>query len=380
VVLWLHRSRRRVVRVSFIAVIFQLASLRVVGAGDQAGWEEVLKAAANEGEVAVYATQSVGDLKIIWDGFRKRHPQIKLNAIELSTTSEMVTKIMAERRAGKYLADVALGAPATLYNSFYRGRVLDSFPPALILPEVLDPAKWWKGKHSYVDPEGRYVFVYQSTLYGPPIQYNTKIVNPAEIISTWDILEAKWKGKITALWPRPNYASTALLFMYHHPQIGPKFLEKLYGDMEVTFFSDLRQGTDWLASGKYPLCFLCRLRRAMEQGLPVTEINPYHLKEGPGIGAGNGAIGVMNSQPHPNAAKVFVNWYLSREGQIAFRLANNTIEDEVTTSLREDLPLEVVPRMARRGRDVDYIEISRPDWMDWKPVEALLKKAREKKQ
>ena len=181
-----------------------------------------------------------------------------------------------------------------------------------------------------------------------------------------------------SLWPRANYVSTALLFMYHHPQIGPKFLERFYGDMELTYFSDFRQGTDWLAGGKYPLCFLCRLRRAMEQGLPVAEVSPYHFKEAPGIGSNNGAIVLMNSQPHPNAARVFINWYLSRDGQIAFRQANNTVEDETTTSLREDLPLNVVPEAARRRKDVDYIEISRHDWMEWKPVGDLINAARQK--
>ncbi len=86
----------------------------------------------------------------------------------------------------------------------------------------------------------------------------------------------------------------------------------------------------------------------------------------------------MNSAPHPNGARVFINWYLSRDGQIAFRQANNTIEDETTTSLREDLPLEVVPEAARRRKDVNYIEISRHDWMEWKPVGMLINNAREK--
>ncbi len=82
----------------------------------------------------------------------------------------------------------------------------------------------------------------------------------------------------------------------------------------------------------------------------------------------------MNNHPHPNAAKVFINWYLSREGQIAFRMANNTKEDETTTSMREDLPANVVPEAARRRKDVDYIEISRHDWMEWKPVGDLIKR------
>ena len=348
------------------------------GRGVTGRWEDVVKAAEKEGEVAVYATNSVGDLQVIWDGFKKKFPKIKLNSVAISTTSEIVTKVMAERRASQYLVDVVLGAPGATYNSLQRGKALDPMPPALLLPEVTDLSKWWKGKHRYVDPEGQYVFVYQSSLYGPPVYSNTKLVNLETIRSVWDLLDPKWKGKIIALWPRANYVSTALLFMYHHPQIGPKFLERFYTEMDLTYFSDFRQGTDWLAGGKYPLCFLCRLRRAMEQGLPVAEVSPYHFKEAPGIGSNNGAIGLMNSQPHPNAARVFINWYLSREGQIAFRQANNTQEDDTTTSMREDLPLSVVPEAARRRKDVDYIEISRHDWMEWKPVGDLISAARQK--
>jgi len=369
-----------------IAWIILLAGLGVpavvsggeVGRSAQGRWEDIVKAAEKEGEVTVYATNSVGDLQVIWDAFRKKYPRVKLNSVAISTTSEIVTKVMAERRASQYLVDVVLGAPGATYNSLQRGKALDPMPPALLLPEVTDLSKWWKGKHRYVDPEGQYVFVYQSSLYGPPVYSNTKLVNLDTIRSVWDLLDPKWKGKIIALWPRANYVSTALLFMYHHPQIGPKFLERFYTDMDLTYFSDFRQGTDWLAGGKYPLCFLCRLRRAMEQGLPVAEVSPYHFKEVPGIGSNNGAIGLMNSQPHPNAARVFINWYLSREGQIAFRQANNTQEDDTTTSMREDLPLSVVPEAARRRKDVDYIEISRHDWMEWKPVGDLISAARQK--
>src|SRR2546430_16852465 len=145
------------------------------------------------------------------------------------------------------------------------------------------------------------------------------MVSLESIRSVWDLLEPKWKGKIISLWPRANYVSTALLFMYHHPQVGPKFLERLYGgEMDLTHFSDFRQGTDWLASGKYQLCMLCRLRRAQEQGLPVAEVSPYQFKEAPGIGSNNGAIVLMNNHPPPKPAKVFFKREFVREGQIAF--------------------------------------------------------------
>ena len=365
---------------SVAAMIFCVAIATIAGRAGaaQARWEDIVGAAEKEGEVTVYATNSVGDLQVIWNEFKRKFPKIRLNSVGISTTSEIVTKIMAERRAGQFLVDVLLGAPGATYNSFYRGKALDPMPPALVLPEVTNLSNWWKGKHRYVDPEGQFVFVYQSSLYGPPVYTNTKLVKLDSIRSVWDILDPKWKGKIIGLWPRANYVSTALLFMYHHPQVGPKFLERLYSEMDLTYFSDFRQGTDWLAAGKYQICVLCRLRHAQEQGLPVAEVSPYHFKEAPGIGSNNGAIVLMNNHPHPNAAKVFINWYLSREGQIAFRQANNTAEDDTTTSMREDLPLSVVPEPARRRKDVDYIEISRHDWMEWKPVGDLIKAARQK--
>jgi len=378
-----HRTNRAdtTSKLQIVAAIVVVGfwSIATYAGAAQSRWEDVVRAAEKEGEVTVYATNSVGDLQVIWDAFKKKFPKIKLNSVGISTTSEIVTKMMAERRAGQFLVDAMLGAPGATYNSFYRGKTLDPLPPALVLPEVTDLSKWWKGKHRYVDPEGQYVFVYQSTLYGPPFYTNTKLVNLESIRSVWDFLDPKWKGKTIALWPRANYVSTALLFMYHHPQVGPKFLERLYGgEMDLTYFSDFRQGTDWLASGKYQICVLCRLRGALEQGLPVVEVNPYQFKEAPGIGSNNGAIVLMNNHPHPNAAKVFINWYLSREGQIAFRQANNTQEDETTTSMREDLPGNVVPEAARRRKEIDYIEISRHDWMEWKPVGDLINAARQK--
>ena len=110
--------------------------------GAQSRWEDVVKGAEKEGEVTVYATNSVGDLQVIWEAFRKKFPKIKLNSVGISTTSEIVTKVMAERRAGQFLVDVMLGAPGATYNSFYRGKALDPLPPALVLSEVSDLSKW----------------------------------------------------------------------------------------------------------------------------------------------------------------------------------------------------------------------------------------------
>jgi iron(III) transport system substrate-binding protein len=352
---------------------------RAANAGSSAGeWEKTVAKAEEEGQVTVYASDSVGNLRLIWEAFQKRYPKIKLTGTSVGRGSDLLPKIFAERRAGKFLPDIFLGAPSAIYLNLYRAKIIEPLAPVLLLPEVTDRSKWWMGKHHYIDPEGQYILMYESAIYGPPLYYNTKLINGKEIKSAWDLVQPKWKGKYEALQIGSSQGSTALIYVYRHPQLGPKFIERVYRDMEPTVFHDFRQAADSLAQGKFPLCFLCRrIDRAAMQGLPVAELNPYQIEERPGIGSGSGALVLMNRYPHPNAARVFINWYLSLEGQTAFRQANT---DELRiSSLREDLPTEVVPATAARRKDQDYLLINRPDWMDFAPIQKLLDDMRKSK-
>jgi iron(III) transport system substrate-binding protein len=341
-------------------------------------WETIVKRAEEEGQVTVYATDSIGNAQIIWAAFQKRYPKIKFVGTTMGRGSDLIPKLFAERRAGKFLADVFLGAPSALYLNLYKAKIVEPLPPILAHPSVIDPSKWWMGKHHYIDPEGQYIFMYESALYGPPISFNTNLVNEKEIKSAWDLVQPKWKGKWELLQIGPTQGSTALTYVYYHPQLGPKFIERVLRDMEPTMFRDFRQGTDWLAQGKFALCFLCRrIDRAAIQKLPVAELDPYQIEEQPGLGSGSGALVLINQHPHPYGARVFINWYLSLEGQTAFLQANT---DELRVgSLRDDLPAELVPPPARRRKDKDYIWINRPEWMDFKPINNLLEELRKSK-
>ena len=75
-----------------------------------------------------------------------------------------------------------------------------------------------------------------------------------------------------------------------------------------------------------------------------------------------GAIVLMNRHFHPNAAKVFLNRFLSLEGQIAFRQAN--VDELRVGSMPEDLPQEILKPLARRHKDKQYLFVNRPEWMD----------------
>ena len=79
---------------------------------------------------------------------------------------------------------------------------------------------------------------------------------------------------------------------------------------------DQRQLGDALAKGKLAFALgvsFYTLEGFMTANLPIKELP--RLKEGLPSSNGSGVIGVVKNAPHPNAAKLFVNWLLSREGQ-----------------------------------------------------------------
>ena len=75
----------------------------------------------------------------------------------------------------------------------------------------------------------------------------------------------------------------------------------------------------------------------------------------------------MNRAPHPNAAKVFINWLLSRRGQIALQKRTLTGESPAD-SLRTDIPKEDVPYLNRRLEGIKYLDTGKPEWIEMKPI------------
>lgn len=362
-------------RVGFIGLHILLA-VGPVSAGEprpssQAEWERTVKAAEREGQVTVYIA---GYDAIISSGaFQKAYPEIKVVSVT-GSGSQLAPRIAAERRAGKYLADVYGGGGTSLYQVLYLGKMLDPLKPALILPEVVDESRWWEGKHKYADREGQYVFVYEGNVSaGATPGYNTKLVNPKEFKSLWDFVNPKWKGKIVAVdIRRVRGAGPQWQYMYYSPELGPDYIRRLYGGMDVTMTGDLRQAVDWLATGKFAFCIPCRdVTDAKNQGLPVDDFEPYHFKEGVNLSSAFGQVALMNRAPHPNAAKVFINWLLSREGQILFQNIMSQPGSE-KNSRRVDVPKDHIPPHKQRRGGINYFDPDNPDVKDITRVMKLL--------
>jgi iron(III) transport system substrate-binding protein len=330
-------------------------------------WEQTLAAAKKEGQVTIYIYRYEGLLQ----DFKREYPGITVQAVT-GRGSEMSNRIMAERRAGKFIADVYSGGTNSLFNTLYKGKALDPLKPLLVLPEVTDTSKWYGNEHRYADPEGKYIFAFIGSASSSQLSYNTNLVNPKEFKSYTDLINPKWKGKIVALDPRDTGLGATMQFYFYSPQIGPEYMKKFFGGMDNTYAKNWQQMTNWLAQGKFAICMGCKdSQRAKNQGLPVDDFDTTHWKEGSSFSAGGGSLAYMNQAPHPNAAKVFINWFLSRKGQIALQKLGDV--DDPANSRRIDIPKDDIPPENRLQPGVKYFDVVKPEYGDMKPIFDLAK-------
>ncbi len=357
-----------------IFILFSVPSVDKVKAQAAGGaeWEKIVEGAKKEKRLVIYGSSSYQQ---VFYEFQKKYPEIKVVGF-FSRGRRVAQRMLAERRGGKYLADIYINGAWTGYGVMYKSRVLDPMPPALVLPEVVDKSKWWNGEHHYVDDDGKYLLGFNGVSFMAN-SYNTNMVNPKDFKSYWDFLDPKWKGKIAMLEPTFAPAGPSVSHIYYDPTLGPKYLRRLLTEMDVTISRDSRQIGDWLASGKYAISMFNVIGRAdidlaKKQGLPVDWWGPEAFKEGVPMSVTSGLVALINRAPHPNAARLGINWLLSREGQMAYQKVTEG------NSLRVDIPKDDVPSYALRKKGIKYVKTEQPRYLDMTPIRKLVSDVRKK--
>src|SRR6185503_1039704 len=250
----------------------------------RAEWEKTVKAAEEEGALVIYMTQA---FEPVFHGvFQKKFPKIKVTLVT-GRGPDLSQRVMSERRAERYAVDLYVSGNISPLTVFHKAKILEPVKPLLLLPEVLDTSVWYEGKHHYDDPENRFIFVFEGTPRSGEITYNTKLVNPTEIKSYWDLLSPKWKGKFVSVDPLVSGPiSAAHIFFYKQPDLGPEFLRRFHADTEIAIVRSNEQMLDWLSAGKYAFGIGARdVDTAMLQGLPLNQFLPGSLKEGSSVTA-----------------------------------------------------------------------------------------------
>ncbi|MBI4525022.1 MAG: extracellular solute-binding protein [Deltaproteobacteria bacterium] len=334
----------------------------------RAEWEKTVSAAKAEGHLAVYAARPY---ETIFSEFQKKYPEIKVVYVLGRGAPDLLPRILSEQRVGKHIGDLFL-AGVTAGFTLNTAGTLAPMRPVLVLPDVVDGTKWWERRLPFVDKEDQYIFA-MNGMFRVEAVYNTKLVDPKELKSYWDLLNPKWKGKIVVY----RQPLSQLKFYYYHSDLGPEFLKRLFSEMDVTPSGDMRQITDWLALGKFPLAIASPgtdIMAGERQGLPIGIFQPDHFKEGTNLVAASGSAALLKNAPHPNAAKLALNWLLSREGQIVFQ-KNYAAAEGAADSRRVDIPKDEVRSEYRRRNGVRYLDMERHEFVDPKPITDLMKKS-----
>jgi iron(III) transport system substrate-binding protein len=322
-----------VVLVLMAGMIAQPAQGQNSKLGAQGDWDKTVELAKKEGKVVVSIPASTELRAGIEKQFEKRYG-IDVEPV-VGRASAIVRKMVDESKAGVRYVDLHMGGSESVVTGMLPEGILEPIEPLMILPEVKDPKQWWGG-HIWVDSAKKYIYAtlaYQSE----SLWFNTQLMKSEEVRSFDDLLDEKLRGKIGMLDPRTP-GSGASMWSYLREIKGEEYLKRFVGQ-KLALSRDQRVLAEILAKGNIALVLgLTYYSYApfLKAGLPIKPLGTP--KEGVYVSGGSGHVVVLKNAPHPNATKVFLNWFLSREGQETYirsmRQATRRLDVD-TKSLRE---------------------------------------------
>ena len=292
----LHRARRPLLALFVVTMLQPVYSAFAAGAER----DRVLEGAKKEGRLVLYAGMDTDEAMLFTNEFSKKYPFIK-SEIFRSSGEKIQARFLVEHRASTHSADVFQASIIQVYqlkNLKLLGRYASE-----------EAAGYRDG---FKDPQGYWTALYQIPYV---IGYNTQLVAPKDAPTSYeDLLNPKWKGSIAL-------ETEEYQWFYHWTQIlgrdkGLDFMKKFAGQN-----LQMRAGHTLLAqlvaAGEVALATVVysnRVERMKASGAPIDWVR----FKGPTITAIN-AIGIPEKAPHPNSAKLFVDFALSKEGQNLLR-------------------------------------------------------------
>jgi ABC-type Fe3+ transport system substrate-binding protein len=195
-------------------------------------------------------------------------------------------------------------------------KALDPITPAVIRPAVTDLKNWRGNQLEFADETTRLDLVY-SAMLTTPLVYNPKLAKAKELDELNKLLDSKWKEFVLND-PLPS-GSGNVTFRWIWRVMGPEKAEDYYRKIRANAAvadRDQRRQIDWVAQGKYAFLLAPSdgtLGQMLGHGLKLG-ILPEFKDYGTYVTASFGSAIPLNKNPHPNAATVFLNWVLTKEG------------------------------------------------------------------
>ena len=321
----------------------------------KAGWDKTIAAAKKEGSVVIGVPSSASHRQFLQIEWAKAYPEIDLLQTVVAGGT-WVQKVRIERGADKYLWDLAITGAVACYQMKEAGFI-DPITPEFIVPEVKDPKAWGGWDNAFFDTDHKYVMATRAFLKMP--FYNAKLLSPEKVkaMGRRVLVAPELKGKV--VWHDPTI-----------PGSGESFapvIRRLLGDQDfktfiqeqVVFVSKASDAVERTVRDQFAIAMgpvlTGELQTYVDAGLKL-DIRP--LGNTPEFGAyantGGSNLIVIKDRPHPNATKVFLNWFLSRDVQAA--IAKSQLEDTQRTDVAP-----VSPQAEQKLAGVKYFEAQREE-------------------
>jgi len=301
---------KRLIMFMYVLVGFSTAWAQTKASDKE--WAAVIDGAKKEGKVVVAGSPDPVMRNDVIPKFTARFG-IPVEFVA-GRSSQIVSRVETERASGIYSIDLYLAGPDTSANELYNDKMIDPLKPLIAMPEVVDGSKWKTGKVWFADPQEQFVVRAFSSV-ASLLYINTEHVKPDELRNIKDLINPKWRGKISTEDPTTTGAGANMAARLL-TQVGEEFVKNLYIEQKPVRTRERRQMADWLARGTQPICLNCReddVRPLVKDGFKVLEI--FELNgAAPTINGSPWMLTVANKAPHPKAAQLFANWILSKEG------------------------------------------------------------------
>jgi len=259
-----------------------------------------IEKARQQGKVVVYSSMGSSDVNAVARAFERKYPFIKLEPYRTSSEKTLV-RLVNEHRARKYLGDVVTvdGIQAAVLKEH---RILDRY----VSQEAAHFSPQWQ------DPDGYWTAIHQILFV---MAYNTRLVFQSDAPKRYeDLLLPRWKGKLGMDTEEYYWFGSMLELMGREK--GLEFMRRLAGQ-EPNFRKGHTLLTELLSAGEFPVSvavYQHRVDEFLAKGAPVQWVLTDPL-----IGSPRHHISLLTGAPRPDAAKVFIDFILSAEGQQVLR-------------------------------------------------------------
>jgi iron(III) transport system substrate-binding protein len=311
--------------------------------------QRLVAGAKKEGQVVLYSTTTVPDGKALATAFERKYG-VRLVHWR-SSAEKIVNRVVAESRARRYEADV-IETSSHRMEALHREGVLEDFHSPVL--RELVPQAFPRGHRQHV--ADRFAFFV--------IGYNTRLVKPEELPSTYeDLLAPRWAGRITI--EATDVAWFAAVAQSMGEDRGLAYFRKL-----AAMKPQMRNGhiltAQLVASGEVPF-FLTAYNNNIEtlklKGAPV-EWKPLQ----PAFGQA-ASVGVAKHAPHPHAALLFTEFLLSREGQEIIKAANRVPSSALVDSPLNKFKYEIIDPVLAMDEGEKWTKLFSGLFLGGKPVQ-----------